>query len=190
MQSDVQATVGSPHDIQATAQTLAQVVERFKSQGQAQGVGGALERSAGEQSDQESAQERGGHGVAWKRVGQENGEGMAATGAMAAIGAKHALAAERLPGGVGGIVAVQEAVPVQEADTVAALAALLFEGKSWWFNASQSRTKRNGVWGMGGVAAKKAINPRGSGRQRPPAGVARANAHTLTRLPRPTRHQL
>jgi hypothetical protein len=127
--------------VEAAAQALAEVVKSFQGEGQAQGMGGAFERGAGQQGNQEFAQQRGGERVAGKHVGQENGEGMAATAAIAAIGAEDALAAQRLTGGVGGIVAVEEAVSVQGADAVAALAALLFEGKSCWFNASQSRTK-------------------------------------------------
>lgn len=134
--------------IQTAAQTLAQVVKRFQRQRQSQAMGGALQRNTRQQGNEEPAQERGGHRVAWQRVGQENGKGMTATGTVAAIGAVHTLAAHQSSGGLRGIVAVQETVPVQETDAIAALAALLFEGKSCCFNASRSRTKRKGEWGM------------------------------------------
>lgn len=122
--------------IQAQTQSPAQVVERFQGKGQAQGMSGAFEGSMGQQGDQESAQHRGGEGVTWEHIAQENGERAATTAAVAARGAEDALAAQGWMGGIVGIVAVKEAVPVQGAGTVAALAALLFEGKSCWFNAS------------------------------------------------------
>lgn len=141
--------------IDAAAQALAQVVESFQSEGQVQRMGSAFERSARQQGDEQPAQQRGGHGVAGKHLGQENGEGVAATAAPAAIGAEDALAAQGLTGGVGGIVAVKEAVPVQETDAVAALAALVFEGKSLWLRACRPATKRNRDLSMDRVAAGK-----------------------------------
>jgi hypothetical protein len=60
---------------------------------------------------------------------------------LPAIGTKHPLAPDGLAVGLGRIVAVKKAVPVQGFILSAAGAALLFEGKSRVFNSSWSRTK-------------------------------------------------
>jgi len=50
--------------------------------------------------------------MAWQDLGPENGKGASAAVALAAIGTKDPLSPGRLAVGLGGIVAVKNAVPV------------------------------------------------------------------------------
>lgn len=77
----------------------------------------------------------------WQNLRQQHGEGPPTTAAIAAIGAKHALAAHGLAAGLSGIIAPQNTVPVQRFNFSAAGTALLLEGKSCVFNCSVSPTK-------------------------------------------------
>jgi hypothetical protein len=93
--------------------------------------------------------------VARQNIGQENRERLPATAAVSAIRTKDPLSATQAAAIVfGGIVAVEDAVPVQRFILAAAWTALLFEGKSSSFSFSASATKRNGG-DMGRVAAEK-----------------------------------
>jgi hypothetical protein len=79
--------------------------------------------------------------VTRQNVCQHEGKGFSAAASPPAIGTKHPLASDGLAAGLGRIVAVKKAVPVQGFILSAAGAALLFEGKSRVFNSSWSRTK-------------------------------------------------
>jgi hypothetical protein len=61
---------------------------------------------------------------------------------MTPVGAEHPLAPESLAGRRQGIIATQEAVPVQRADSFAVRARLLLERKSCCFSSRSSRAKQ------------------------------------------------
>lgn len=79
--------------------------------------------------------------MARQNVCQHEGKGFAAAALLPTIGTKHPLAPDGLAAGLGRIVAVQQAVPVQGFNLAAAGAALLLEQKSRVLNSSWSRTK-------------------------------------------------
>ena len=76
-----------------------------------------------------------------QHVRQQQREGAPATAALAAIRTEHPLPTQTLAAGLVGIVAAQDAVPVQGLALAAAGTALLLEGKSASFSAGSSRTK-------------------------------------------------
>lgn len=93
--------------------------------------------------------------MAWQHVGQENRKGFSAASATTTIRTKDPLASSQAAAIVfGGIVAVEDTVPVQRFIMAAAWTALLFEGKSSSFSFSASATKRN-RGDMGRMAAEK-----------------------------------
>lgn len=127
--------------IQALAQLAPEAIHRFQREGQPEFFRGGLDGKPGQQFHQPGPHPRGGERVPWQHVRQQQGKGAPATAALAAIGTKYPLAADRVAGGLVGIVAVEEAVPVQGFDLIAAGTALLLEGKSASFSAGSSRTK-------------------------------------------------
>jgi hypothetical protein len=86
--------------------------------------------------------------VTRQNLGQHQGKRFPAATALPAIGTKHPLAPKTLASGLVGIVAAQEAVPVQGLGSPAAGTALLLEGKSAAFSAGSSRTKWKGRWNI------------------------------------------
>jgi hypothetical protein len=83
--------------------------------------------------------------VARQNIGQENRKRFPTTAALSAIRTKDPLASSEAAAIVfGGIVAVEDAVPVQRFILAAAWTALLFERKSSAFSFWASATKRNG----------------------------------------------
>jgi hypothetical protein len=68
--------------------------------------------------------------VTRQNLGQKNGKGPATTATLAAIGTKDPLTPLGLSGGLGRIVAVKFAVPVQALSAAAVPAPPLLEGKS------------------------------------------------------------
>ena len=83
--------------------------------------------------------------MARQHVGEMQRKRLAATAALAAIGTKNALAPVQPASGPARIIAEQKTVPVQGLALTAAWTALLFEGKSWDWSSSTSRTKRGGA---------------------------------------------
>jgi hypothetical protein len=79
--------------------------------------------------------------VTRQNPGQNQGKRLPTAAALPAIGTEHPPATNQLTAGLGGIVAAQDAVPVQGFSLTAAGAALLLEGKSASFSAGSSRTK-------------------------------------------------
>jgi len=79
--------------------------------------------------------------VAWQRIGDEDGEGSAATGALSAIGTKHPLTSLRSTFSGGGVVTEQNTVAVECADYLALRARQRLERKRWVSRASLSFTK-------------------------------------------------
>lgn len=75
-------------------------------------------------------------------------KGAPATAALAALRTEHPLPTQTLAAGFVGIVAAQQAVPVQRFSPSAAGTALLLEGKSISFSAGSSRTKWKGRWNI------------------------------------------
>jgi len=92
-----------------------------------------------------------------QHVGQQQREGAPASAALAAIRTEHPLAPLALAAGLVGIVAAQDAVPVQGFSPPAAGAALLLEGKSASFSAGSSRTKWKGRWNIRSCCPRNSI---------------------------------
>ena len=79
--------------------------------------------------------------MARQNINQNKGKGPPATATLPTIGTKHPLATDRLPVGLGRIVAQRTAVPVQTARAAVMRTRRLLEGKSCFFNSWTSRTK-------------------------------------------------
>ncbi len=128
--------------VQFPAQFPPQSIDRFQGERQPQFLRRGLERSARQQPDQQLPKQRSRDGVARQNLCQQDGECPPASTAPAAIGAEHPLAPESLAGRRQGIIAAQEAVPVQCADSFAVRARPLLERKSCVFKSRSSRTKQ------------------------------------------------
>jgi hypothetical protein len=88
------------------------MIKRLQTKGRRQRLRGGFERSAGQPLDEQAPQQRGRDAMARQDLGQENGKSASAAAALAAIGTKDPLSPGRLAVGFGGIVAVENAVPV------------------------------------------------------------------------------
>jgi hypothetical protein len=75
-------------------------------------LSGCLQRGACQQLQEQLPQPGRGDTVAWQHVGQENRKGLSAAAALASARTINPLAPELLAGGIGGVVAVEEAVAV------------------------------------------------------------------------------
>jgi hypothetical protein len=119
------------------------VIHRLQRKRQVERERGSADAGLREQRRQERPEPWGRERVPWQHCRQKQGERVPATAALAAVGAEDPLAPDRLAGGVGRIVAVKQAVPVQGFGETAAGTALLLERKSSCWRAGSSRTKRN-----------------------------------------------
>lgn len=135
------AAKAGPPIVELPTQFPPEVIDRLQCKGQPEFFGGGFDGKSGQQFHQPGPQARGGERVPWQHVRQHQGEGAPATAALAPIGTEDPLAPDGAPVGFIGIVAAQDAVPVQGFDLAAAGTALLLEGKSVSFNAGSSRTK-------------------------------------------------
>lgn len=88
------------------------MIERLQAKGRCQRLHGGFERSADQPLAQQAPEHRGRDAMARQDLGQENGKAASATTALAAIGTEDPLSPDRLAVGLGGIVAVKNAVPV------------------------------------------------------------------------------
>lgn len=127
--------------IQSPVQLAPQPIHRFQRERQPQLLRSGLEGKAGQHVQQPGPHQGSGEGVPRQHFRQDEGKGSSATATLPAIGTKHPLPADGLATGSGGIVAAENAVPVQRFGLAAAGAALLLEGKSSESSACQSRTK-------------------------------------------------
>lgn len=98
--------------IRAPAQALEQMVNRLQGERQPQGLRCGFDEGVGQQPGQQLRKQRGTEGVTREHLGPENGERAAAAATLAAIGTKDPLSPGCLAVGFGGIVAVEQAVPV------------------------------------------------------------------------------
>lgn len=135
------ATQSTAQQIQSLPQTGQQVIHRLQRPGQAQRMGRGPDTGLSEQRGQQRPQPGGRKRMPWQHRGQKQGKRAPAAAALAALGTIDPLAADRLAGRVGRIVAVEQAVPVQRLGATAAGTALLFERKSSCWSAGSSRTK-------------------------------------------------
>jgi hypothetical protein len=118
-----------------------EAIDRLQRERQPEFFGGGFHRESGQRLHQPEPYPRGRERVPRQHVRQHEREGAPTTAALAAIGTEHPLAAQTLAAGLIGIVAAQDAVPVQRFGPPAAGTALLLEGKSVCFSAGSSRTK-------------------------------------------------
>ena len=116
--------------VQPLPQAGQQVIHRLQGKRQGKGVRGSTDAGLGKQRRQQRPQPRGRKRVPWQHRRQEQGKRASAPAALAAVGAEDPLAADRLAGRVGRIVAVEQAVPIQRLGVTAAGTALLLERKS------------------------------------------------------------
>ena len=100
------------NSIRTPAQALEHMVNRLQRERQAQGLRCGFDEGVGQQLDQQLRKQRGTEGVTREHLGPENGERAAAAATLAAIGTKDPLSPGCLAVGCGGIVAVEQAVPV------------------------------------------------------------------------------
>lgn len=97
---------------QTYAQPLNQVVESLQAERHCQRFDSRFGGTTLEKSRKQLPQPGGANAVARQRLGQENRKGATAAPALATIGAKNPLPAQRLSIGYRGIIAVKLAVPV------------------------------------------------------------------------------
>jgi hypothetical protein len=137
------ALAGQPRSqrVQIAPQSLPQPIDRFHSERQTQLFGGGFERKPRQHFHQPLPNQRSRQGVTWQNVSQDEGKSPPATAAATAIGAKHPPPPDGLATGLSGVVAPENAVPIQCFNSSAAGAALLLEGKSCVFNSWASWTK-------------------------------------------------
>jgi len=88
------------------------MIKSFQRKGQSQRLRRSFNRSAGEHLSEQLPKQRGRGGMARQNIGREDGKGAPASTALAAIGTKDPLAADQLSIGLGGVVALEKAVPV------------------------------------------------------------------------------
>ena len=148
-------------NVQPLPQAGQQVIPRLQRKGQADGLRRGADAGLGEQRRQQRPQDGGRERVTRQHRRQKQGKRAPATAALAAVGAEDPLAPNRLAGGVGRIVAVEQAVPVQRLRLTAAGTALLLERKSSCWSAGSSRTKRNLGGVMRPVGARSSCSRRG-----------------------------
>jgi len=114
------ATVGCPmaaaesatNRVEPLAQPLQQVINRLQSKRQAEILNSRFDAGARQEIDQKLAQQGCADGVPWQNFGQENRKRFSAAAALSAIGTKDPLAPAQAAVGSGGIIAVEDAVPV------------------------------------------------------------------------------
>lgn len=127
--------------VEPLAQSTSEAIHRLQRKRQAQLLRRRLERKPRQQLHEPWPHQRRRQRVTRQHLRQQEREGFSTTAPPPAIGTKHPLAPQRLRPGLGGIIAVQETVPVQRLNTLAAWTALLLEGKSASLSAGSSRTK-------------------------------------------------
>lgn len=135
----------NPDGIQAPTQSLEQMVDRLQGCRRLGLMESGPDGEAREQSDEQLPEDCGGDAMARQDILQKDRAGAAAASALAAIGAVNPLASDLALVGLGQVVAVKKAVPVQRLGSTAVATALLLERKTPTLSASSSRTKR----GMG-----------------------------------------
>lgn len=128
--------------IQAPTQSVEQVVDGLQGHRRFGLMEGRPDGVARQKSDQELSEDRGGDAMAGQDILQEDRAGAAAASALAAIGAVNSLAPDLVLVGLGQVVAVKEAVPVQRLSSTAVATALLLERKTPTLSASRLVTNR------------------------------------------------
>jgi hypothetical protein len=119
------------------------VIDRLQRERQAQLLNGGFDAGVGQKLNQKPAHRRGAGGMARQNLRQEDRKGFSAPPAPAAIRTEDPLTSRAAAAIIfGGIVAVEEAVPVQCFILAAAWTALRLERKSSSFSFPASATKR------------------------------------------------
>jgi hypothetical protein len=108
----VAAAESATNRVEPLAQPLQQVINRLQCKRQAEILNGRFDAGVRQEIDQKLAQQGGADGVARQNFGQENRKRFSAAAALSAIGTKDPLAPAQAAVGNGGIIAVEDAVPV------------------------------------------------------------------------------
>ncbi len=145
----------NPNCVQAPTQSLEQMVDRLQRHRRFDLMESRPDGMACQQGDQQMSQDCGRDGMARQNSFQEDRAGAATTSAFAAIGAVDPLAADLAFVGLGRVIAVKQAVPVQRLGCTAVATAMLLERKTPTLSASMLLMNRG--MGMAKLVPSRAV---------------------------------